>query len=121
MTYPVGSIVKVYGSIFIKTTDKVWDAYNVEYEWSDEEATKYFEERNEEEIEVLRKPKPEDALRALPVGSVIMGGILGPVATKLDDDAWAVSLLGWEHGDTETVDYLSASGEIRVLFRGDEA
>lgn len=119
--YPVGSIVKVYGSIFIKTTDKVWDAYNVEYEWTDGEATKYFEKLHEHEIEVLRKPTPKDTLRALPVGSVVMGGLYGAVATKLADDAWAVSLQDREYGDSWAASYLSESGDIRVLYRGDEA
>lgn len=118
--YPIGSIVKVYSAIYIKMSDNLWDAYNTEYVWTEAEVTEYLEERNEEEIEVLRKPKPEDALRALPVGSVVMGGIRGPVATKLDDDVWAVTLQDREYGDFEAAAYLSVSGEIRVLFRGDE-
>lgn len=120
MTYPVGSIVKVYGSIFIKMSDNLWDAYNTEYEWTDAEVTEYLEDLCEEEIEVLRKPTPADTLRALPVGSVVMGGIRGPVATKLADDVWAVSLQDREYGDSWAANYLSASGEIRVLSRGDE-
>lgn len=90
-SFPIGSIIGGGESIYLKTGNKTWTAFDLAEEIEANEVQEFFDGTNPYagKIEVLYKPDHADVLEALPPGSVILGGD-SEVAIKFEQE-WSVS------------------------------
>ena len=116
-SFPIGSIIRGGESIYLKTGNKTWTAFDLAEEIEANEVQEFFDGTNPyaEKIEVLYKPDHAVVLEELPPGSVVLGGD-SEVAIKFEEE-WSVS--GSEAWYVSAAVLEMLGNEFEVLRRGE--